>query len=84
VYTVLGRAEPALWHARRCLAICEEHGIGDWDVAFAHEAIARALEVAGDRDAAAAEVAHARRLADDIAEDEDRELLLSDLATIAV
>ena len=28
VYTVLGRAEPAMWHARRCLAICEEHGIG--------------------------------------------------------
>jgi DNA-binding transcriptional MerR regulator len=84
VYTVLGRSEPALWHARRCLAICEEHGIGDWDVAFAHEAIARALEVAGDREGAAAEVTLARRLADGIAEDEDRELLLSDLATIAV
>ena len=41
VYSVLGRAEPALWHARRCLAICEEHGIGDWDIAFAWEAIAR-------------------------------------------
>lgn len=84
VYVVLGRAEPALHHARRCLELCEEHGIGDWDVAFAHEAIARALEVAGDREGAAAEVTLARRLADDIAEDEDRELVLSDLATIAV
>ena len=84
VYAVLGRADPARHHAARSLAICEEHGIGDWDVAFAHEAIARALAVAGDREGAAEEVTLARRLADDIAEDEDRELLLSDLATIAV
>jgi DNA-binding transcriptional MerR regulator len=83
VYAVLGRAEPALWHARRYLALCEEHGIADWDLAFAHEAIARALAVAGDHEGARAEVARARELAADIAEDEDRELLLSDLATIS-
>ncbi len=82
VYATLGRAEPALWHASRYLALCEEHGIADWDLAFAHEAIARALSVAGDRDGARAEVARARELATEIAEDEDRELLLSDLQTI--
>ena len=82
VYATLGRAEPALWHARRYLALCEEHGIADWDLAFAHEAIARALSVAGDHEGSAAAVAHARELAAAIAEDEDRELLLSDLATI--
>src|SRR5688572_24617274 len=81
-YSVLGRSEPALWHANRCLALCEEHGIGDWDIAFAHEAIARALRVAGDDAGADACAARARELAADIAEDEDRELLLSDLATI--
>src|SRR5579872_350316 len=42
VYTLLGRTEPALYHARRCLEICEQHGIGDFDIAFAHEALARA------------------------------------------
>ncbi len=83
VYAVLGRPEPALWHARRYLALCEQHGIGDWDLAFAHEAIARALAVGGDPEGARAEVARARELAADIAEDEDRELLLSDLATIS-
>ena len=83
VYAVLGRAEPALWHAKRCLALCEEHGIGDWDLAFAHEAIARALRVAGDHAGADAAVARAREAAEAIAEEEDRELLLSDLATIA-
>lgn len=82
VYAVLGRAEPALWHARRCRVLCEEHGIGDFDIAFAHEAIARALRLAGDHAEADAAVARARELAADIAEDEDRELLLGDLATI--
>lgn len=82
VYAILGRAEPALWHARRYLALCEEHGIADWDLAFAHEAIARALSVAGDHEGSMAAVARAHELAADIAEDEDRELLLSDLATI--
>jgi DNA-binding transcriptional MerR regulator len=84
VYAILGRAEPALWHGRRYLALCEEHGIADWDLAFAHEAIARALAVAGDREGARAEVARARELAADIAEDEDRELLLSDLQSIEI
>src|SRR5690606_16440823 len=46
VYAVLGRAEPALHHARRCLEICEAHGIGDFDLAFAYEALARASAVA--------------------------------------
>ena len=82
VYAVLERGEPALWHARRCLALCEEHGIADWDVAFAWEAIARASRVAGDPAATEAALARARELAAEIAEDEDRELLLGDLATI--
>lgn len=82
VYSTLGHAEPALWHARRCLAICEEHGIGDWDIAFAWEAVARAAAVAGDA-ATRDDAAHrARELTVAIAEDEDRELVLSDLATI--
>ena len=82
VYAVLGRSEPALWHAHRCLALCEEHGIGDFDLAFAHEAIARALRVAGDHAGADASVARAREAAAAIAEEEDRELLMSDLATV--
>jgi DNA-binding transcriptional MerR regulator len=82
VYAVLGRAEPALWHARRCLALCEEHGIGDFDIAFAWEAIARSSRVAGDRAGVETALERARALAAEIAEDEDRELMLSDLETI--
>ncbi len=82
VYAVLGRAEPALHHARRVLGICEEHGIGDWDLAFAHEALARAHALAGDRAAAEAARARAHAAAEHIADPQDRELLEADLRTI--
>jgi hypothetical protein len=83
VYAVLGRAEPALHHGRRVLDICEEHGIGDWDLAFAHEALARAHAVAGEREAMEHALGRARAAANDIAKAEDRDLLLADLATIS-
>jgi DNA-binding transcriptional MerR regulator len=84
VYAVLHRAEPALWHANRCDALCEEHGIGDFDIAFAWEAVARAESVKGDYRAATEALSKARALATAITEQEDRELLESDLATISV
>ena len=82
VYAVLGHAEPALWHARRCLEICEANGIGDWDLAFAYEALARASRVADDHAATGHWLAKAREAGAQIAEDDDRVGLLSDLATI--
>ncbi|HEX2704942.1 MAG TPA: hypothetical protein VHM65_04225 [Candidatus Lustribacter sp.] len=48
VYAVLRRAEPCLHHAQRALDICADEGIGDWDLAFAYEALARGHAVAGD------------------------------------
>jgi len=82
IYSVLGRSEPAIYHARFVLDICERNGIGDWDLAFAYEALARAYAVAGDSEQAGHWVEQARQASADIAEDEDRELLLADLATI--
>ena len=80
MYTVLGRAESALWHAQRCLEICSEHGIGDWDLAYAYEALARAHALAGEADESGRFVELARGV--EIAEAGDREHLLEDLATI--
>jgi len=80
VYAVLGRPEPCLHHARRAVALCAEHGIGDWDLAFGHEAVARGLALDGQPAEAREEVE--RALAVPIADDEDRELLLTDLATV--
>jgi len=85
VYCVLGRAEPALHHARRCLAILEAAGDReDWDLPFAFEALARASLVAGDREAAAGYAARVRELAEAVADPEDRELLERDLASLDV
>lgn len=80
VYAVLRRPEPALHHARRVLELCTEHGLDDWDLAFAHEAIARGLALAGDASGAEAEIRAARAVP--IADDEDRELLERDLAAL--
>jgi len=82
VYCVLERAEPALHHARRVLDICEENGIADWDLAFAYEALARAHAVAGDADAAREYTDRALAAAEEITDEEDRDLVLADLETI--
>jgi hypothetical protein len=80
MYTVLGRADAALWHAQRCLEICTQHGIGDWGLAYAYEALARAHALAGEADEWAPFLDLARAV--EIAADEDREHLLDDLTTI--
>jgi hypothetical protein len=82
VYAVLGRAEPALHHARRCLEICEAHGIGDFDLAFAYEALARASAVAGQDRERDQYVEVARQAGERIAEEDDRVIFFGDLATV--
>ena len=81
VYTVLGRVEPAIWHARRCLEHCEQNGIGDCDLAYAYEALARAHALAGDGEAEEWK-SKARAAGDAIADPEDREHFDEDYATL--
>ncbi|MCW2645209.1 MAG: MerR family transcriptional regulator, thiopeptide resistance regulator [Pseudonocardiales bacterium] len=82
VYAVLRRPEPCLHHAQRVLDICQEQGLGGFDLAFAYEALARGHAINGDPDQARAFTEQALAAAEDIAEDDDRELLRSDLETI--
>jgi DNA-binding transcriptional MerR regulator len=82
VYAVLGRAEPALWHARRCVEINEANGTADWDIASACEAMARAYLAAGDLAEVAAWKSKATAALDGIAEADDREVIEGDLATL--
>jgi len=49
VYCAMKRGEPALFHAHRCLEITKENNIGDFDLAFAYEVMARANAVAGNK-----------------------------------
>jgi DNA-binding transcriptional MerR regulator len=82
VYAVLGRSEPCLHHAQRVLDLCQENGVGDFDLAFAYEALARGYALAGNAEQARAYTKQALAAAEDIAEEDDRELLLGDLETI--
>jgi DNA-binding transcriptional MerR regulator len=82
VYAVLERSEPCLHHAQRVLDICQDNGIGDWDLGFAHEALARGHAVAGDKEMARLEIERALAAVEGIADDEDRAILLADLETI--
>jgi hypothetical protein len=78
VYVVLERPEPALRHARRCLELCEANAIGDWDLAYAYEALARA-SAGADRDRWKVK---ARAAGDAIAAAADREHFDEDWSTL--
>jgi hypothetical protein len=83
VYAVLGRGEPALWHARRCVAIDEAaRDREDWDLPSAYEAMARALLVGGDPTGARGWAAKARAACAAIADADDREHIEEDLASL--
>lgn len=83
VYSVLGRGEPALHHARACLALCQDGKLDDWVVAAAYEALTRASAVAGDLAEARSWLARARTAVAAIADPQDREVIEGDLASLA-
>ncbi|MBN1483387.1 MAG: hypothetical protein JXA37_01585 [Chloroflexia bacterium] len=82
VYAVLGRPEPALYHARRCLQRCQEHGLGDFDLAFAYEALARAHAVAGHPAEREKYLQLARGAGEQIGDKGNREYFFSELEGI--
>jgi tetratricopeptide (TPR) repeat protein len=77
----LGEADLALRHARRCLELVESHPdvMEDWDIAFAHEALARSLAAVGEREGAIAEYERASKLAEELSDPADREILKKEL-----
>ena len=83
VYATLGRPEPALHHARRCLAYIES-GVGteEWDLPFAYEALARAHAVAGEAFESRRFEQLAREAGAQITDLESRDMLVADLATL--
>jgi len=83
VYSVLGRGEPAHYHAQRSLEICQENGISDFDLAFAFEALARAASVLGYKQAMKKNLALAKEAGEQIAEQDDKDYFFSELENIA-
>lgn len=82
VYAVLRRPEPALYHAERCLGICRANKVGDFPLAFAYEALARAAAIAGDWKERDRCVRLAEAAGKKIREDDDRDLFFRDIATV--
>jgi DNA-binding transcriptional MerR regulator len=83
VYATIGRGEPALWHARRCVEISEATDDREgWDLPAAYEAMARASFVAGDPASGGLWKAKASAALADIADADDREPIAQDLATL--
>lgn len=79
VYTLLDQPHTALHFARLCLAQCEANRIGDFDLAYAYEGVARAAACAGNHVEAEKYYRLAEAAGKLIAEDDDRELFLKDL-----
>ena len=81
VYTILGRPEPALHHARRCLELIESspEEMEDWDIAGAYEALARANLTAGNMEDARRFCELGREATAKIADPEDRKHIEADL-----
>lgn len=81
VYAVLGQAENALRYGRLCLDMSGTEP--PFFLGYAHEALARAEQLAGNLAVARQHLAEARRLAAQVADMEERRALENDLATLA-
>lgn len=79
VYSTLGRAEPARFHAAEALRLAQAHVLGPFLTASAHEGLARAAMVAGDFAAFDRHFAEAQRSGAGIADDEDRQVWRADM-----
>ncbi len=82
IYATLGRVEPALFHARRCLALCQQHRVGGFTLAYAYEALARVAALQGDRRAHHRWFRSALAAGKSIREPEDRRQFDRDIATV--
>jgi DNA-binding transcriptional MerR regulator len=81
VYSILGRSEPALHHARRCLELVESapEEMEDWDIAGAYETLARAHLTAGETEEARRYHELGREATARIDDPEDRKHIEADL-----
>jgi hypothetical protein len=82
VYAVLNRPQAAIYHAQRCLDICTANQIGDFDIAFAYEALARAYAIAGESEKSREYARLAEQAAEQIEGGDDRDYFMSELATV--
>ena len=84
VYALLDRPEASLYHAQRCLEVCQSEGIGDFDLAFAYEAMARANVVGVKHEEAARYLEMARKAGVEIEKKNDRDYFFNELEGVRI
>lgn len=84
VYSELNMSESALYHAQRCVDICLDNGIGDFDIAFAYEAMARAHALDKNKIQMNKYLELAKKAGESIDKKEDRDYFFSELNSINI
>lgn len=86
VYSLLGMPEPALYHAKRCLALSKADGeeFEDFHLPSAYEGLARAYATAGDVAKATSYLETATKLAAKIKNPGDKKVILDQIASVSV
>jgi hypothetical protein len=82
VYSILGKGVQAREHADRYLLMCDEHDLGEFDRAFAHEAIARAAAIEGESKDVADHVQYGLAAAGHVEDEPERAWILRNLGTV--
>jgi hypothetical protein len=82
VYAVLGMGEASYIYAENCLNHCLENHIGDFDLAFAYEALARASAILGDKAKLEEHKNQANKAGEAIIDQSDRNYFFGELKTI--
>jgi hypothetical protein len=83
VHAILGRADEARRYGTLCLEASCGEGIAPFYLGYAHEALARAEKVAGNRNEMEEHLGEARKAAERMTDADAKKMLLDDLATIA-
>ncbi|NHJ05023.1 MAG: hypothetical protein EAX90_09380 [Candidatus Heimdallarchaeota archaeon] len=84
VYSILKNSQSALHHAKRCLDICLKNSIGDFDIAFAYEALARAYAIAGNKEEYLKNLTLAKIAGEKIAKKDDKDYFLTELGNLVI
>lgn len=82
VYSLLNKGIQALEHGKRCLEICKDQNIKDYDIAFAYESIARAHSVLEDIENKEKFIKLAKEAAENIKKKEDKDYTLNEINNI--
>ncbi len=82
VYALAGQIENARRYGQMCLDVSQNEDVPTFYRGYAYEALARAESLGGNNQVMKALVIEARRLAEQVVVEEDRNLLQADLDTI--